>query len=281
MAVTNFIPQLWSARLLAHLDKAHVYANLVNRDYEGDISAYGDTVKIQQIGDITVGDYVKNTDITDPEALAGTTQSLVIDQGKFFNFQIDDVDNAQTNPKLMDEAMMRAAYALADTTDKFVASKYTDVPVSNQIGNDTTPIVLTADNVYDEFVALAQALDEANVPRIGRWTVTAPWVYAMLLKNDLFVHATQKGDSVVATGEVGSVAGFTVYVSNNVPNTAGAKYKILAGTAAGISYAEQVVKTEAYRMEKRFADAVKGLHVYGGKTVQPNCLACLTASKTA
>lgn len=279
MAVTAFIPQLWSARLLAHLDAAHVYANLVNRDYEGEIRNYGDTVKIQQIGDITVGDYTKNTDITDPQQLSGTSQSLVIDQGKFFNFQIDDVDNAQTNPKLMDEAMMRSAYALADVTDKFIAGKYTDVPSANQVGNDSTPIVVTKTNVYEQFVALAEKLDEANVPRMGRWTVISPWVYALLLQNDLFVHATQKGDSVIANGEVGSVAGFTVYNSNNVPNTSGAKYKILAGTNAGISYAEQVVKTEAYRMEKRFADAVKGLHVYGAKTVQPNCLACLTASK--
>lgn len=280
MAVTAFIPQLWSARLLAHLDAAHVYANLVNRDYEGEIRNYGDTVKIQQIGDITVGDYTKNTDISDPQQLSGTSQSLVIDQGKFFNFQIDDVDNAQTNPKLMDEAMMRSAYALADVTDKFIAGKYTDVPVANQVGNDTTSIVVTKTNVYDQFVALGQKLDEANVPRMGRWTVISPWIYALLLQNDLFVHATQKGDDVIANGEVGSVAGFTVYNSNNVPNTAGAKYKILAGTNAGISYAEQVVKTEAYRMEKRFADAVKGLHVYGAKTVQPNCLACLTASKS-
>lgn len=280
MAVTAFTPQLWSARLIAHLNAAHVYANLVNRDYEGEIRNYGDTVKIQQIGDITVGDYAKNADITDPQQLSGTSQNLVIDQGKFFNFQIDDVDNAQTNPKLMDEAMMRSAYALADVTDKFIAGKYTDVPVANQVGNDTTAIVVTKTNVYDQFVALGQKLDEANVPRMGRWTVISPWIYALLLQNDLFVHATQKGDDVIANGEVGSVAGFTVYNSNNVPNTACAKYKILAGTNAGISYAEQVVKTEAYRMEKRFADAVKGLHVYGAKTVQPNCLACLTASKS-
>ena len=53
MAVTTFIPQVWSARLLAHLDKAHVLTNLVNRDYEGEIRQYGDTVKITQIGDIT------------------------------------------------------------------------------------------------------------------------------------------------------------------------------------------------------------------------------------
>jgi len=279
MAVTNFIPQIWSARLLQHLDTSHVYANLVNRDYEGNISAYGDTVKIQQIGDITIGDYVKNTDIADPQTLTGDQRTLTIDQAKFFNFQIDDVDNAQTNPKLMDAAMQRAAYALADSTDKYVASFYTDVPAANQIGSDTTPTVLTADNIYDTLVDLSVLLSEANIPQMGRWVVVPAWAKGMLRKNDLFVHATPSGDSVIQNGLIGQAAGFNIYESNNVPNTTKTKYKILAGTNIAISYAEQVVQTEAFRMEKRFSDAVKGLHVYGGKTVQPTSLALITANK--
>ena len=112
MSVAKFIPTIWSARLLEHLDKAHVYAALVNRDYEGEIKNFGDKVKINQIGDITIKDYTKGSDIDDPEELTGSDQELVIDQAKYFNFSIDDVDNAQTNPKLMDEAMQRAAYGM-------------------------------------------------------------------------------------------------------------------------------------------------------------------------
>ena len=104
MSVANFIPTIWSARLLAHLDKAHVYAALVNRDYEGEIKNYGDTVKINQIGDVTIKDYTKGKDIDDPEELSGDQNTLTIDQAKYFNFSIDDVDAAQVNPKLMDAA---------------------------------------------------------------------------------------------------------------------------------------------------------------------------------
>lgn len=118
MSVTNFIPTIWSARLLAHLDKKHVYAALVNRDYEGEIKNYGDTVKINQIGDITIQDYQKGKDIADPEDLSGDQTILVIDQAKYFNFAIDDVDKAQVNPKLMDAAMQRAAYGMNDVTDQ-------------------------------------------------------------------------------------------------------------------------------------------------------------------
>lgn len=110
MAFDNFIPEIWSARLLAHLDKVHVYANLMNRDYEGEIKAYGDTVHINQISDITINDYTGEDFADAPEELDGTQQVLVIDQAKYFNFQIKDIDNAQSNPKLMDAAMLRAAY---------------------------------------------------------------------------------------------------------------------------------------------------------------------------
>ena len=152
MSVKNFIPQIWSARLLEHLDKAHVYANLVNRDYEGEIRNFGDTVKVNQIGDITIKDYTKGSDIEDPDDLDGTQQILTINQSKYFNFGIDDVDNAQTNPKLMNEAMSRTAYGMNDVTDSFIANLMA-VEAGSTIGSDDSPIVPTAANAYDYLVA--------------------------------------------------------------------------------------------------------------------------------
>ena len=120
MAIDNFIPEVWSARIKAHLDKALVYGNVVNREYEADIAEYGDKIHINQISDVTVFDYTKNTDFASgAETLTDTTTSLDIDQAKAFNFQIDDVDKAQQKPKIMDYAMSRAAYALADAMDHF------------------------------------------------------------------------------------------------------------------------------------------------------------------
>lgn len=74
MSIATFIPKIWDARLQAHLDKAHVFANLVNRNYEGVITGQGDTVHINQIGDITVKDYTKNAAIDAPEKLSTTEQ---------------------------------------------------------------------------------------------------------------------------------------------------------------------------------------------------------------
>lgn len=278
MALTNFIPQIWSARLLEHLDKSHVFANLVNRDYEGEISQYGDTVKITSIGDITVSDYTKNADMTSAEELSTTQQLLVINQAKSFNFQVDDVDKAQIRTGVMDSAMQRAGYALGESVDTYIAGLLKAGTITKDLGNTTTPIAITKDNAYEMLVKMKVALDKANVPTQGRWVVLpAEYVGALLLTGQLSNTGGTLAEGVVQTGYVGKVAGFNIYESNNVPVTA-SKYSIIASTNQSASFAEQIVETEAYRPEKRFADAVKGLHVYGAKVLRPEAIAVMTAT---
>ena len=278
MAFTNFIPKVWSARLLEHLDKAHVYGALVNRDYEGEIKRYGDTVHINQIGAVTIKNYTKNTDIDAPEALSNTDLSLVIDQAKYFNFQIDDIDKAQIRPELMNAATQRAAYALADTSDQYIAGLMAAGALGT-VGSDASPITVTAQNAYEQLVALKVKLDEQNVPTAGRWVVVPAWFHGLLLLDNRFVaNGTDKGVAMLQNGLVGYAAGFEIHMSNNVPNTSNAKYKVIAGTNFGCSFAEQIVELKAYTPEKRFADALKGLNVYGAKVVEGNALACLTAN---
>lgn len=282
MSLNNFIPSIWSARLLQNLHKAHIFGQdlVIGRDYEGEISAYGDTVKINSIGAVTVGDYVKNTNIGDPETLSDEQRTLLIDQSKFFNFQVDDLDKAQQNPKVMNEAMRESAYALRNTADTFIAGHYTDVAATNLIGDDTTPVVPTKNDAYEYLVDLSVKLDEANIPEEGRWAIIPPWFEGLMLKDDRFVKTgSMPAEERLANGVIGKAAGFVVLKSNNVPNTAGTKYKIMAGHRMAWSFAEQVNQVEGYRPEKRFADAVKGLHLYGAKVVRPTALTVLTASK--
>ena len=278
MAFTNFIPEVWSARLLEHLDNVHVYSALLNRDYEGDIRAYGDTVHINQIGDIAINDYT-GEDLAAPEELDSTMMELKIDQAKYFNFQVKDIDNAQSNPKVVDAAMQRASYNINDVIDNYLAGLLLAGVKSE---STITAKTLTSANAYDYLVDLGVLLNEHNVPMLGRWVVIPPWFHGLLLKDDRFVgNGTGFNQAMLQGGLVGEAAGFQIHLSNNVPNTNGAKYKILAGTAAAGSYAEQLVELEAYRVENNFCDGVKGLHVYGAKVVQPTGLVVATASKTA
>ena len=287
MAITTFIPELWSARLLYALEKSHVATALVNRNYEGQIANVGDTVHINTIGAITVNDYTRNTDMDAPETLATTDQALVIDQAKSFNFQVDDVDNVQAAGDLIDTAMGRAAYALADVSDAYLLSTIASgTDADNTIGAASGPIALTASNVYENIVKLRTKLDKANVPVNGRTIVIPPDVYALLLNDTAHFAVVQPatGENMIVNGLVGRIAGFDVYMSNNVKTGTGTDtgktpyFEVTAQIADACTFAEQIIKTEAYRMEKRFADGVKGLHVYGAKVLNGKEIAKLICS---
>lgn len=282
MAVTGFIPKLWSARLLNALDKSHVFANVVNRDYEGEIKKMGDTVHINTIGAVTIGTYTQNTDFSSgPETLATTDQTLTIDQAKYFNFQVDDIDAAQAAGDIMDKAMTRAAYGLADASDKYIAGILAGAADASNLVSSSA-VALTSSNVYENVVKMRTILDKANVPTAGRWLVIPPEMYALILLDDRFVKTGgEMAEGILRTGLVAQAAGFDIYLSNNCVSASVSDkvtYTITGGVDSAATYAEQIVSTEAYRPEKRFADAVKGLHVYGAKVVDKAQIACLKAT---
>ena len=284
MSLNNFIPSVWSGMILAALMKSHVFGSegVISRDYEGEITGKGDSVKINSIGDVTVKDYTKNSNIDAPETLDDADQILVIDQQKYFNFQIDDIDTAQQNPKVMGEATSRAGYSLKDTLDTFLASLYTDIASGNFIGSDASPTAITtAALAYENLVDLGVLLDESDVPSDGRFVVVPPWYEGRMLKDERFVSfGTQGNADTLANGVIGRAAGFTVYKSNNINVASSTKWHIIGGHKMGWNLAEQIVKVEGFRPEARFADAIKGLHVYGAKVTRPTALACLVASKS-
>ena len=279
----DFIPTVWAARLLVALDKALIYGqpNVANRDYEGEIRKAGNTVKIASIGDVSVDDYTKDLDINDPESLTDDEQTLLINNAKYFNFYVDSVDRAQQNVNVLDEAMRRASWRLRDYADTFLAAAMDlAVPAQNKIGTTVTPIVPTKDNAYEYLVDLGVLLDESNTPTEGRFVVVPAWFHGLMLKDERFVKSgTQGSERRLANGHVGEAAGFAILKSNNVPNTTGTKYKIIAGHSIATAYVEQILDVQTYKPEKRFGDAVKGLHVYGAKVVRANNLAQLIANK--
>lgn len=281
----TFIPTVWASRLLTALEKALVYGqtNVSSRAYEGEIRSMGNTVKIASIGDVSIGNYEKDTDIADPEALTDDDQTLEIDQAKYFNFYVDSIDRAQQNVNVLEEAMRHSAWGLRESADTFLAATMeASVPSGNKIGSIATPKVPTKDDAYEYLVDLGVLLDEANTPLEGRFVVVPAWFHGLLLKDDRFVQAgTLRSDNALANGQVGEAAGFRILKSNNVPNTTGTKYKIIAGHSIATAYVEQILELQTYQPEKRFGDAVKGLHVYGAKVVRPSALAMLIANKTA
>lgn len=279
MAITRFRPEIWSARLLVGWRKALVYAGptVVNRDYEGEISEAGDTVRITSISDPTIGTYVPNVTEVTPEELTDAQRTLVVDQAKYWAFKVDDVDKRQAKGNVMPEAMSRAAYRLADQTDQYVAGLYTGVVAANVIGSTGAPVntYTQPKDFYDKvLVPLRTRLTRANVPSAGRYCVVPPEGYASLLLDDRFTDASASNDpNALRNGLVGRAAGFNIFESNNAPEPVAGLAVVQAGVQAAVSFAEQINKTEAYRPEKGFGDAVKGLALYGAKLVRPDGLA--------
>jgi N4-gp56 family major capsid protein len=283
MALNNFIPAIWSRALLENLRNDLVFGQpgIINRDYEGDIRGAGSSVKIHNLGAVTISDYTKNTDLSAPETLTDAETILSIDQSRSFNMQIDDVDQAQQVPKVMEGAMREAAYALANDLDSYLAGLHAGVGITTGFGDDTTPIVPSSTTAYEYLADAYTALDEANCPPQGRWVIVPPWYHGLLRKDARFVsYGTDRNRAVLQNGVIGEAAGFNVLVSNNVDNTAGAKYKVMFGHPSAWTLAMQIEKVEAYRPPLRFADAVKGLNVYGAKIVRSGIIGTMTASKS-
>lgn len=282
MSTDKFIPTIWSARILAALEKQLVYTKFFNRDYEGEIRDAGDTVKIGLVGAPTVKKYTKGTDIAAPDDVTVTDATLSIDQADYFNIAVDDVDAAQSKINLLESASSQTGYAFGDVTDKYLAGLLV-TGTGGTIGTKDAPKSITdakPEDSYNLLVDLKVALDRQNCPTMGRICVVPPEFEGFMLKDSRFVAvATNDSNQRLTEGTVYKSAGFEIHVSNNAPHEddGGSKgdqtvYDVIAGCDQSGTYAEQILNTEAYRPEKSFKDAVKGLHVYGAKVLRSACV---------
>ncbi len=288
--ITNFIPELWAANLLLGARKNLVYGQLgvINKNYQGIIGQKGDTLHITGIGTVTVADYTKGTDMAAPQQLTDADTELKITEQKSFSIALEDLDAQQAAGGLEAPARDQASYALADARDQFIASFYTDASASNLNGSDASAIVPDAvqdggtNNIFNVIEDCGTLLNESNVPKAGRFMIIPPWVSAMISKDLKLAGAAagQIAGGAILNGFVTRIAGFDILESNNVPNTGGAKYKVIFGTSQAITFADQIVKVEKIRDSDQFRDVIRGLDVYGAKVAQPDYLGCMTMSKT-
>lgn len=301
----SFIPVLWSAKLNQKFYKATVFGEIANTSYEGEISGYGDKVVINNRPDITINDYQVGTSLS-YQVPTPSTVELPIDRAKYFAFQVNDVVAHQSQPKLMDmfsdDASMQMKISIDSSVLLGTATKqgiWNDVPAANQgatagaisggynLGTATAPVTLTAANVLATLTALAGVLDEQNIPETDRWLVIDPLTRQILMQSNL-AQAQFMGDdkSMVRNGKIGMIDRFTVYVSNQLPKAAAAqdyfgaaaagtakRRLILAGHKSAVTFASQMTKMETVRNPSDFGDYIRGLNVYGWKTIIPTGLA--------
>lgn len=272
-----FIPEVWSQKLNTMLEKNCVMMQCVNKNWEGEISKQGDKVKIITPASVSVS--TLTTDSITYSALEPTAKELEIDQKKFFAFKIDDVAKAQSNGDIMEAHLNNARKAIEVVQDSYLLSLHTDVPSANIVGSAASPIALDKSTIYSKFVELALALknSDAVYGNIRPWVVINPTIEAYLLQSSEFISAHNVADTTLREGSIGRIAGMDVLVSTNLTEVDD-KYYVLAGTNDAITFASQLAKIESLRDKDSFSDLVRGLYLYGAKTVQPKALAKMIVS---
>lgn len=267
MSTNNFIPELWAGGILKERNRVLIAEKHCNTDYEGQIKQAGDRVKILQIAPVVSRAYVRNADIATPDQLTDADQYLDIDQGKYINVAIDDVDAAQASEKLKPEAERQIGLKMASDIDVDIFSLYSQAGVTLN-GN-----AVTSANIMQYLAAAMQALQEADVPDGERkFLEVSPAIYNKLV-NSRIAKETMNTKTIDG-GTVETLYGFEISMSNNIAKTGLTSY-CLARTKAAISYASQLTEIVPYKPEKRFGDGIKSLQVWGKKVIRPRELICL------
>lgn len=276
MSYENFIPTVWSAEVQRELERKCVAAMLSNRDFEGEIKDVGNKVKINGVGRPTIGTYVKNSTVITPENLNDQSTQLEITESDYFCFEIDDIDKKQTKGNLMNAEMSEASAGLAEATDDFLYQlAYTGCATDNIIDCAS----LTSATVFSKVLSGIQKLWENNVPDSTDISIeVSPGMLAKLILAKIL--KGNPNDTTIANGFQGNFLNHKVYLANGVYNDGTYDYCVVR-TKKALAFADQMTKIEAFRPQSAFSDAVKGLHLYGGKVVRPKELVVLKFSAGA
>lgn len=261
MSYANFKPTIWSKVIQTALHEKAVLASFCNTEFEGD-AKLGGKVKIIGAEAPEIYDYDQVNGLKDPETQDGAEVMLEIDQAKVFNVKVDDIDAAQMNgikllPILNSEASLRLAAARERHVGS-IAATANNISESSQLS--------TTAKVKGALDAAILALREGNVEPEMEARIELPWWMYQLFKEHL-VGIKTDNDKLIAKGMVGWYEGFKVVASNCLHNDGTDDYAMIR-TKKAIALASDIEKVEAYRPEKFFCDAIKGLSVYGAKLVR-------------
>lgn len=263
MALENFKPTIWTAKIMRTLEDNMVARQICNLSAEGQIKSAGDAVKFSGIADPTVTAY---TGTVTYEDMQDASTTMYINKQNYFAFKIDDVDKAQANIDAKGSQAERAGYMLKKAADTFVLGQYA------QAGTIATAASVTSVNVLSTVSELVRRLEDQNVyAKERRWAVIPPWMKQKLMLAGVkfqIKNGSGAADGVAWSDELD----INLYVSNQLYNSgtvAAPVHYVLAGSDQAIGYADQIVETEAIRLESQMATGVRGLHLYGTKVIKP------------
>lgn len=261
MAISNFIPEIWSASIIENFKAAQSVIPTVNSSFEGEV-ATGNQVNITTIATPDVQDYADNGRVLTIDALSDSSVPLLINQEKAISFKVDDVDRVQAAGSF-DSVTADAGRALAEDAETYVINEM--ATYGQSVG---TSAISDGDDAFGVVNDIRTALGKAKVPSMGRFLVVNPEFAALLLSaGSKLTNASVAGtDGELRNGVIGSLLGFTVIESSVFDN--GTEPAAIGYHGAMVGYVGQIAKTEAGRMELAFADYIRALNVYGAKVLK-------------
>jgi len=266
----NFDPTILSGTILRQLRTNLVTDNMVNRNFEGEITGPEDTVDILTLDDLTIGDYDPSSGITVETEPSATKDTLPMTHSKYFAFIADEADNAGAE-QYAQIFQQEGLQQLLEAAQEFVMGAYSDALAANQITFDEAG----GDDIEKKIADAGENLDEQNVPDEGRW-VTLPSHEVRLIEDNISDRGTELGDEAVRAGFQGMFRGFEVYklpsdqftVTGSSPSYAHAMY----GSRIAITYADAVLDVRRQQSERYRGDQIDGLHVGGKEVVREEAL---------
>lgn len=266
MSYRNFSPKIWAKQINRELERAMVFAEDCNRQYEGDVKQMGDTVKVLGVGKPTITKQVGGSIVLkDPEAVEDTSVDMVINRVAYFNYLVDDIDRRQAVGGLMDALSAESSEGTANAMDEDIAALAgtADAP---KLFKSTTAI--TVDNILKQIDLGVQKLMENDVKPETKIVVTVPPWFKTILKQ-AYVQLDTNNSAMLKNGRIGQYDNVIVKMSNNCHRNSDNGHDIMLRTQRAVAFANPLTHVEPYRPEKRFADAVKGFVLYGTKIVRP------------
>lgn len=281
----DYIPEIYSGKLVEKFYKSTVFGEIATTDYEGEIAGFGSNVIIRTVPDVVVSDYVVGAGLS-AQYPGSNSVTLSIDQAKSFAVALNLVNMRQSSVDMADvfandgSIQLRLA-ADADMLETIPAEVSADNSGTRagadsdsiNLGDSTNPVSLTKTNIVDFIVDTGTVLDEQNVPDEGRWMVAPPWFMALVKQSDLKI-ASLTGDSVsiARNGKVGEVDRYTLYQSRNLlrQTSPGPATYLMFGHSAGLTFAAQIVECQMIDNPSDFGYIIRGLMVFGYQVIGPN-----------
>ena len=252
MAVTNFIPSIWEARLLAKFHERSI-TDLITT---APTKVEGNKVIFNHVSDVSINQYTGTVNFED---LATSKVELTLNNKNYWAFKVDDVDAVQSAGDLIDPHVEEAGYGLQEATDKFVLTEA--LKTSNTVTKGGS------DKAYDLIVKANTALNKKKVPKAQRYAVINAEVLEDLQLDSRFTLQYTILENGIIEGA--NINGTQLIFSEELNN---GTFAIVVFHKSAIGYAKQLEETEAMRLQNSFADGVRGLQVCGTKILREEAI---------